>query len=102
MRRSGPIIIRAFARSTLTSDLDTRDTFIHTRISTDIATTIATVEKIVQSTDVLYDKRYVWISARISLESGLVVQQTTAVVNRIKNQADIYNQLVKLLAVQGA
>jgi hypothetical protein len=61
---------------------------------------LALTDEILNNTDALYDKRYVWIDARINLESGLVVQQATAVVNRIKNQAAIYNQLVKLLAVQ--
>jgi hypothetical protein len=42
----------------------------------------------------------VWIDARINLESGLLVQQTQAVVNRLKAQQEVLNQLIKLLAVQ--
>ena len=88
-----------FTRATLTSDLDTRNTIVDARLAA-VPTDLALTDEILNNTDALYDKRYVWIDARINLESGLVVQQATAVVNRIKNQAAIYNQLVKLLAVQ--
>jgi len=89
----------AFARGTLASDLDTRDGLVDARI-TAIPTDLATVQNMLVSTDRLYDTRYTWIDARINLESGLVVQQATATVNRIKEQANIFKQLVKLLAVE--
>jgi hypothetical protein len=91
--------ITTFARATLISDLDARDALVDARIAA-IPTTVDTVDNILVNTDSLYNTRYVWIDARINLENGLVVQQATAVTNRIKAQAGIFNQLVKLLAVQ--
>jgi hypothetical protein len=89
----------SFARGTLLSDLDARDVIVDARLA-DIPTEITTVENVLASTDVLYDKRYTWIDARINLKSGLVVQGATAVENRIQAQEDFYNQLIKLLAVE--
>ncbi len=91
----------SFARGALPADFTTRDGFVTTRIGV-VPTTVDTVTKILTSTDALYDARYVWIDARINLESGLVAKQVIAQTNRVKAQADIYNQLVKLLAVQGS
>lgn len=93
----------AFARGYLVSDLDARDAIVDARLATlndPSSGPIAQVEKILTSTDMLYDKRYTWIDARINLENGLVAQQAMAVKNRVKAQADIYNQLIKLLAVE--
>ena len=91
--------VTCFARATLTSDLDTRDGIVDLRLAA-VPGDVTTVNNILVSSDALYDTRYVWIDARINLESGLVVQQATAVTNRLKSQANIYNQLVKLLAVE--
>jgi hypothetical protein len=96
--RSGSPDNDSFTRGILTSDLDTRDSWVDTRIAS--TTEIDLVQNILASTDVLYDKRYSWISARIDLQSGLIVQQATAITNRIKAQEDFYNQLIKLLAVE--
>jgi len=52
------------------------------------------------SVDKLYDKRFVWVDARINLEKGILVSQKRAVQDRIKAQAETLKQLTKLLAVQ--
>jgi hypothetical protein len=54
------------------------------------------------ATDQLYNKRYVWIDARINLQTGLLVLEQTAVAQRIAQQAQVFNQLIKLLTVQGS
>jgi len=92
----------AFARPTLTSDLDARDVLVDARLTTDIPATIELIENILANTDKLYDGRYTWIDTRINLKSGLIVQQAIAVDNRIEAQEDFYNQLIKLLAVEEA
>jgi len=97
--RGGASDTTSFARATLVSDLNVRDTIVDAR-RTAFPTDVDTVVNILISTDTLYDKRWIWIDSRIDLESGLVVKQATAIANRIKAQADIYNQLVKLLAVE--
>jgi hypothetical protein len=88
----------SFATALLLTDLNTRDMAVDLRLAA-VPSDIATVTAILTSTDAIYDKRYVWVDARINLESGLLVKQETAMANRIKAQLDIYNQLVKLLAV---
>jgi hypothetical protein len=95
----------AFARGYLTTDLNTRSTQVQSRITylTDTATgPISKITKALTGSDRLYDKRYTWIDARINLESGYLVQQTRAVTNRVKAQADVLNQLIKLLTVEGS
>ena len=99
--RSGVPDTDSFARGTLISSLDTRDSEVDTRL-TEINTNIQTVEDILASTDRLYDARYTWIDARINLEDGLIVQQSTAESNRLKAQEDYFNELIKLLAVEGS
>jgi len=89
----------SFARATLTTDLDARDWDVDARLAA-IPTDIETVQNVLANTDRLYDTRYTWVDARINLESGLVVQQATATANRVKEQANIYKQLIKLLAVE--
>jgi hypothetical protein len=90
-----------FAVGVLSSDLDARELQVAARL-TDLASIPDQIADILASTDKVYDKRYVWIDARINLESGLLVQQETAVKNRIKAQADVLKQLTKLLAVEGS
>jgi hypothetical protein len=99
--RDNLTVMTAFARATLDSDMTVRDALVDARLAT-LPTDIDTVTNILANTDKLYDARYVWIDARINLESGLVVQQATALANRIKAQANILNQLTKLLAVEGS
>jgi hypothetical protein len=60
---------------------------------------IGLVSGVMSSGDHLYNARYVWIDARINLEKGIIVKQARAVDNRIKAQADLLNQLIKLLTV---
>jgi hypothetical protein len=96
-----PADTASFARATLTADLDIRDSAVDARLVA-IPQDIATVQNVLANTDRLYDSRFVWIDARINLESGLVAQQATATANRIKEQENIYKQLIKLLAVEGA
>jgi hypothetical protein len=96
-----PADTTSFARATLTSDLDTRDTLVDARIAA-LPTDLDTIGNILANTDKLYDTRYTWIDARINLENGLAVQEATAIVNRLKAQADIFKQLIKLLAVEGS
>ena len=90
----------SFTRATLETDLDDREALVVDRLNIGIPDDIDLINTLLESTDVLYDKRYVWISTRIALTNGLIVQQATAVTNRIKAQQDIYNQLTKLLAVE--
>jgi hypothetical protein len=61
---------------------------------------IALIENALTGTDKLYDARYTWIDARIDLATGLLILESQAVASRISAQADILNQLIKLLAVQ--
>jgi hypothetical protein len=67
---------------------------------TQIDTNVTNVEGELSSGDRLYDKRYVWIDARINLEKGVLVEKERAVANRIKAQADVLKQLTKLLSVR--
>jgi len=95
----------SFARGILTVDLDTRTTQAQTRLAylTNPGTgPIAKIQKALTGSDRLYDKRYSWIDARINQETGYLVKEQRAVADRIKAQADILNQLIKLLTVQGS
>lgn len=91
----------AFAVRLVTSDLDTRETAVAGRVS-QIPTDVTGIESELSAGDRLYDKRYVWIDARINLEKGILVMKDRAVANRIKAQQDVLKQLTKLLSVQQA
>jgi hypothetical protein len=91
----------AWTRGYLTTDLTTRLAAVNSQI-TAVAGNILLVEKILQSSDDLYDKRYTWIDARIDLATGYLVQEVQAVTTRINTQIQVYNQLTKLLAVEGS
>jgi hypothetical protein len=93
--------INTYVNSLLGSDLDAREAQVNARLAA-IPAVSTLLSSILADTDQLYDKRYVWIDARINLEDGLLVRQDTAVKNRIKAQADVLKQLTKLLAVGGA
>jgi len=92
----------AFAVRTLTSDLDARATIVADRFAAITNSTgyVASLEAELSSGDRLYDKRYVWIDARINLTNGILVKRDLAKASRIKAQADVLNQLTKLLSVQ--
>jgi hypothetical protein len=89
----------AYAIRLLTSDLDTREAGVSTRI-TQIPNDVTAIESELSAGDRLYDKRYVWIDARINLEDGILPKKDRAVQNRIKAQKNVLKQLTKLLSVQ--
>jgi hypothetical protein len=89
-----------FARGYTSSDFTSRTTDINAR-KTQVASDIDKITSILSSSDRFYDKRYVWIDARINLEKGILIKQKRAVANRIKAQAETLKQLTKLLAVEG-
>ena len=88
-----------FARGYTGTDFSSRVTSINAR-KTYLTNSIPKVEAALASSDRFYDKRYVWIDARINLEKGILVQQERAVADRIKAQAETLKQLTKLLAVE--
>ena len=88
-----------FARGYTSSDFSARVATVNTR-KTYVTSAIPKVTAVLASSDRLYDKRYVWIDARINLEKGILVKQERAVSNRIKAQEDTLKQLTKLLAVE--
>lgn len=93
----------AFGRRTLKSDLDTRAAEVDDRITdiTDAGTgSAATLSAVMASSGKLYDKRYVWIDARINLEKGILAKQQRAVADRKKAEKEIVKQLTKLLTTQ--
>jgi hypothetical protein len=97
----------AYANSLLVqmSDITSRQSVVSGRISylTNAGTgPIAIIEASLNSSDQLYNKRYVWIDARIDLQTGLLVLEQTAVAQRIAQQAQLFNQLIKLLSVEGS
>lgn len=47
-----------------------------------------------------YDKRFVWLDARINLSTGILSKKSRAVAARVQAGIDVANQLFKLLAVQ--
>lgn len=92
----------AFARATLTADLDTRETQAVNRIAQleDPATgAIALLSSALSSGDRLYDKRWVWIDARINQEKGILPRKDRALTNRRKSETDTLKQLTKLLTL---
>lgn len=91
----------AWVMRALTADLNTREAAIATRL-TQIDTDITSIEGELSAGDRLYDKRFVWIDARINLETGVLVEKERAIANRIKAQAQVLKQLTKLLSVQQA
>jgi hypothetical protein len=91
----------AYATRLVTNDLDARETVVAGRLA-QIGTDVASIENELSAGDRLYDKRYVWIDARINLEKGILVMKDRAVANRIKAQQDVLKQLTKLLSVQQA
>ena len=90
----------AFAQG-LTSNLQVDNRYsIVTGRQTQVSNTILQITATLDTSDRLYDSRFVWISSRIDLETGILVKQQRAVANRIKAQQDILNSMLKLLAVQ--
>jgi hypothetical protein len=85
----------------LTADLNSRETDVLARITAVDATSPGsdadTVSSVLSSGDRIYDQRFTWIDARINRQTGIIVKQSRAVVNRLKAQEDILKQLTKLL-----
>lgn len=48
----------------------------------------------------LYDARFVWVDARINLETGILPRKERSVAQRQKNLAQAVNQMTKLLSVE--
>jgi len=92
----------AYAVRLLTTDLNAREAVVTARRTAITSATgyVASLEAELSSGDRLYDRRYVWLDARINLTNGILAKKDIARVNRIKAQADILNQLTKLLSVQ--
>jgi len=92
----------AFAVRTTTEDLNSRETIVSARSAALSAPTgyVASLEAELSSGDRLYDRRFTWIDTRINLTNGILVKKSLAKANRIKQQADVLNQLTKLLSVQ--
>lgn len=88
----------AHATRTTKSDLDNRSTQVSSRISdiSDSSGPAAKIKAVLASSGKLYDKRYVWIDARINLEKGILPKQERAVSDRLKAMKDILKQLTKL------
>lgn len=63
--------------------------------------TAALVEAIVKTRDKLYDKRYAWIDARVNVQTGSLYVIERAVADRIAATAKLYNDLLKILSVEG-
>jgi hypothetical protein len=92
-----------FARATQPSDLTTRSTTVGTRktnLSSGSGYT-ATISTVLGGSVRLYDQRYTWIDARINLNTGYITKKQRAIDSRIQAQADVVNQLFKLLSVEG-
>ncbi len=89
----------AYAIRLRTSDLNSRETSVNSRIS-QVSTDLVGVEAELSAGDRLYDKRYVWIDARINLENGILVAKERAEQSRIDAQAEVLKQLTRLLSVR--
>jgi len=87
----------AFARGWQTADLDNRAAEVTARLNTLSNDDVPALASIMAATDRLYDKRYVWIDARINLETGIIVRKERAKENREKNDATTLKALTKLL-----
>ncbi len=92
----------AFATGLLTASLDTREAQITARLTqvTDPATgAIVLLSSALSSGNRFYDRRFVWIDARINLERGILSKKDRALVNRQKTEKEILKQLTKLLSL---
>ncbi len=90
----------AYAVGLLTADMDDRETALNARVSALNTTTLSQITDILEASDRFYDKRWTWIDSRINLQTGILTKKTRAVQDRIATQADVLNQLIKLLSVQ--
>ena len=92
-----------YANGIMPSDVAARSSAVDDRLSylSDPAGPIAMVQNILRSVEKFYDKRFAWIDARVNLLNGFLPKQSRARADREKAEADLVNNLYKLLSVQG-
>jgi len=93
----------AFARRTTNTDLNNRLAAVAARLLqlNDPATGDAVeVSEVMVSKDKLYDRRWVWIDARINQEKGILPKKDRAVTEREKALVETKKQLTKLLTMR--
>lgn len=71
-----------------------------TNRKTNVPLLIEMLEAVMASNDLLYEKRFTWVDARVNLEKGILPGQERALTRRQKAQREAFNQLIKLLAVE--
>jgi hypothetical protein len=94
----------AFARGIQTANLDARAAAVLARLTyvqDPGVGPVAKIQNVLLGTDLLYDQRYTWIDARINRSTGYLVRRQRAIDSRVAAQANVVNQLFKLLSVQG-
>ena len=92
----------AFARGWLGPELGAERAHVLARVAALTAMgsgDLDALSNVMKSTDRLYDKRYAWIDARINMKTGILQKRQRAVDARVEAQAEIVNQLFKLLAL---
>lgn len=93
----------AFATRLLVADLNARELDVSDRIS-DMADPgagpPAVISSVLSSSGKLYDKRFVWIDARVNLSSGILPKKERSVAERQKAAKDIKKQLTKILSTR--
>lgn len=95
--------VGAYANELFTSTLDDRLAEVNARITqlTDPATgALTTLPNVLGSGDRLYDKRYVWIDARVNLSKGILPLKERSVEDRKKARKDVIKQLTKILSTK--
>lgn len=95
-----PVVGDASALATRLVDLDARLSQVVARMAqlSDPGGAVSILEDILTSGDRLFDKRYVWLNARMNLETGILTKRARAISNRIKAQQETLDQLTKLLS----
>ena len=93
----------AFGTRLLVADLNARELDVSDRIS-DLADPSAgppaVISSVLSSSGKLYDKRFVWIDARVNLTSGILPKKERSVTERLKAAKDIKKQLIKILSTR--
>ena len=93
----------AFATRLLVTTLNAREIQVSDRLS-DLADQgagpAAVIGSVLSSTGKLYDKRFVWIDARVNLSTGILPKKERAATDRLKTEKDIKKQLTKILSTR--
>lgn len=92
----------AYANRYTHAAFDTRVTEIDARYTSifDVGTgALTTISSILSSGEQLYERRFVWIDARVNLEKGILPGKERAVEVRNKAKKDLRKQLIKRLSV---